>query len=279
MDRSWEHFTQRIHSDPVEVKDKYMSNVSGKTIVITGGSRGIGEATARHFAGLGATVVIAARSETRLQGVVADICKSGGRAIAVACDLSKAVAARGLIETAVAETGRLDVLVNNAGVINPIARLADSDPAAWGSVVDINLKGVYHGLRFAIPEMVARGGGTIINISSGAATSALEGWSHYCATKAAVLSLTRVADKEYRESDVRVIGLSPGTVSTDMQVQIKASGINPVSQLDPGAHIPPEWVARAIVWLVGAEADPYRGGDFSLKTKQGREAVGLDLAG
>ena len=89
----------------------------------------------------------------------------------------------------------------------------------------------------------------------------------------------KIVDKEYRESGVRVIGLSPGTVSTDMQVQIKASGINPVSQLDPGAHIPPEWVARAIVWLVGAEADPYRGGDFSLKTKQGREAVGLDLAG
>jgi NAD(P)-dependent dehydrogenase (short-subunit alcohol dehydrogenase family) len=123
--------------------------------------------------------------------------------------------------------------------------------------------------------MVARGGGTIVNISSGAATSALEDWSHYCATKAAVLSLTRVADKEYREQGIRVIGLSPGTVATEMQVKIKASGINPVSQLDWSAHIPPEWVARAIAWLAGPEADAHRGTDFSLKTNEGRAAVGL----
>ncbi|WP_281175893.1 SDR family oxidoreductase [Ahrensia marina] len=82
-----------------------------------------------------------------------------------------------------------------------------------------------------------------INISSGAATSAWEGWSHYCATKAGVLSLTRVADKEYRDQGIRVIGLSPGTVATHMQEQIRASNINPISQLDWSAHIPADWVA------------------------------------
>lgn len=252
-----------------------MSNVTGKTVIITGASRGIGEATARHLAGLGATVVLAARSKVRIESIAREITKAGGRAHAVACDVSKPGDVRALIDTAITQTGRLDMLVNNAGIIDPIARLADSNPEAWGAVVDVNVKGVYHGLRFAIPEMVARGGGTIVNISSGAATSALEGWSHYCATKAAVLSLTRVADKEYRDHGIRVLGLSPGTVATEMQVQIKASGINPVSQLDPSAHIPPEWVARAIVWLAGPEADTHRGTDFSLKTDAGRAAVGL----
>ncbi len=252
-----------------------MSNVTGKTVIITGASRGIGEATARHLAGLGATVVLAARRADRIETNAREILGQGGQALAVPCDVAKAEEVRALIEIAIGRTGRIDMLVNNAGIIDPITRLADSDPEAWGAVVDVNVKGVYHGLRFAIPEMLARGGGTIINISSGAATSALEGWSHYCATKAAVLSLTRVADKEYRDHGVRVIGLSPGTVATDMQVQIKASGINPVSQLDPSAHIPPEWVARAIAWLAGPEADTHRGTDFSLKTDAGRAAVGL----
>lgn len=256
-----------------------MSDVSGKTIIITGASRGIGEATARHCAEHGATVVLAARSKERIETIATEINAAGGKALAVACDVSRADRVSGLIETALAATGRLDVLVNNAGVIDPIARISDSDPDAWGQVVDINVKGVYYGLRFAIPEMVKRGGGTIVNISSGAATSALEGWSHYCATKAAVLSLTRVADKEYRDQGVRVIGLSPGTVATEMQVQIKASGINPVSKLDPGAHIPPEWVARAVAWLSGPEADEHRGTDFSLKTDAGRAAVGLEPIG
>ncbi len=256
-----------------------MTNLSGKTALITGASRGIGEATARHMAALGATVVLAARSAAHIETIAADISASGATALAVACDVSDANTVQTLVQTAIAESGRLDVLVNNAGVIDPIARLAESDPDAWGHIVDINLKGVYHGLRYAIPEMVRLGGGTVINISSGAATSALEGWSHYCATKAAVLSLTRVADKEYRDHGVRVIGLSPGTVATDMQVQIKASGINPVSQLDPSAHIPPEWVARAIAWLTGPEANAHLGTDFSLKTDAGRIAVGLDPVG
>ena len=160
-------------------------------------------------------------------------------------------------------------------MIDPIARLADSDPAEWDRVVDINLKGVYHGLRAAIPAMLNGGGGTVVNISSGAATGALEGWSHYCATKAAVLSLTRCADKEYRAHGIRVVGLSPGTVATEMQISIKASGINPVSQLDPAVHIPPDWAARAVAWLCTGDAADLSGVDFSLKDEAGRRRVGL----
>ena len=254
-----------------------MSDLRGKTIVITGASQGIGEATARHFADLGATVVMAARNQDRLDAIARDISATGGRALPMACDVSRPRDVQNLIADAVDATGRVDVLVNNAGVIDPIARLADSDPVAWGHVADINFKGVYHGLRYAIPAMLERDGGTIVNLSSGAATSELEGWSHYCATKAAVLALTSVADKEYRDQGIRVIGLSPGTVATEMQTQIKASGINPVSRLEPDAHISPDWVARAIAWLTTPEADAHLGTDFSIKTEAGRAAVGLPL--
>ncbi len=254
-----------------------MDQVRNKTVVITGASRGIGAAAARHFAEAGAHVVLAARTEARIEEIAKEIIAAGGAATAVRCDVSRPTDVEHLIETAIDRTGSIDVLINNAGTIDPIARLADSDTHSWGQIVDVNFKGVYHGLRFAIPEMVGAGGGTIINISSGAATSALEGWSHYCATKAAVLSLTRVAHKEYADQGVRVVGLSPGTVATEMQVSIKAYGINPVSQLDPDDHIPPEWVAKALMWLCGSEADPHLGHDFSIKTDEGRAAVSLPL--
>ena len=252
-----------------------MNDLAGKTVVITGASRGIGAATARHLAEMGANVVLAARSGGAISALAAEIRDAGGTAYAFTCDVAEAGSVEDLIGEAMIRTGRLDVLVNNAGVIEPIAHLADSDPSAWSEVVDINFKGVYYGIRFALPRMLAAGGGTVINISSGAANRALEGWSHYCATKAGVLMLTEATDLEYRDKGVRVIGLSPGTVATEMQVQIKASGVNPVSQLDPSVHIPTEWVAEAIAYLCGPGGDDYLGRDFSLKTEEGRAALGL----
>ncbi|KIC46230.1 SDR family oxidoreductase [Tateyamaria sp. ANG-S1] len=243
-----------------------MEYVKGKTVVITGASKGIGAAAARILARQGAHVVLAARSTQALATLAKE---TGGTAIP--CDVSDFDA----VQKMMAAAGDVDVLINNAGLIDPIARLTDSDPDAWGRVVDVNVKGVYHGLRAALPGMMARGAGTVINISSGAATSALEGWSHYCATKAAVLSLTRVADREARGAGVRVMGLSPGTVATDMQRDIAASGINPVSQLPWDAHIPADWVGQAIAVLMGPEGDTWRGQDFSLKTKEGRKIAGL----
>ena len=252
-----------------------MQELEGKAAVVTGASRGIGAATAEELARQGVAVVLAARSLGETEALAARIGDAGGRASAIACDVSRYGEVAAAVELCRSRYGRLDILINNAGVIDPIARLAESDPDGWGRAVDINVKGVYHGLRAAIPAMEAQGHGVIVNISSGAATSALEGWSHYCATKAAVLMLTRCVDKEYRDKGIRVVGLSPGTVATDMQRAISASGINPVSQMDFSQHIPPEWPARAVAWLCTDEAREFDGGDFSLKTEDGRRRVGL----
>ena len=251
------------------------SVLSGKTIVITGASRGIGEATARHFASLGAQVVLAARSADAIETIAAEIRAAGGAASALACDVSDYASVEALIAQSLRDFGSLDGLINNAAVIEPIARIAEADPAAWGKAQDINVKGVFHGLRAALPVMLKAGGGTIINISSGAATGNLDGWSAYCSTKAAVLSLTRATHLEYADRGIRSVGLSPGTVATQMQREIKASGINAVSQLDWEDHIPPEWVAQGLAFLFEPAADGWLGGDFSLKTAEGRAASGL----
>ena len=252
-----------------------MEELRGKVAVITGASRGIGAATAREFARHGAAVVLAARSAEPIAALAEAIQRDGGRALAGTADVTVYEDVEGLVAAARRTFGRLDILVNNAGVIEPIARLADSDPAAWAEACDINLKGVYHGLRAAIPVMLEGGGGVVVNVSSGAATNALEGWSHYCAGKAGALMLTRAAQLEYGEQGIRVCGMSPGTVRTEMQVRIKASGLNPVSRLDPEVHIPPEWPARAIAWLCTSAAAHVKGEDFALRDEANRRRVGL----
>jgi len=237
-------------------------------------SRGIGEATARAFAAEGANVVLAARSVDRISEIARELEGTGARAFSRRCDVSSWDDVSNTIQAAHERFGRLDFLVNNAGVIEPISHLAESNPQEWGEAIDINTKGVYYGLRAALPIMAEQGEGVIVNISSGAAVSALEGWSHYCASKAAVLSLTKCADKE-APAGVRVVGLSPGTVATEMQREIKASGVNPVSQLDWEDHIPADWPARAVLWLCTNDAAEFRGADVSLRDEEIRRRAGL----
>lgn len=247
-------------------------NMDGKTVLITGASRGIGAAAARLFADAGANVALVARNEDAIAEIAGDI---GAKAIAVPCDVSRYWEVEAAVEACRNAFGGLDVLIGNAGVIEPISHLENADPDAWGHVIDINLKGIFHGMRAAMPVMLGSGGGTIITISSGAAHSALEGWSHYCASKAAAAMLTMCAHKEGAGRGLRVMGLSPGTVATEMQREIKASGINPVSQLDWSDHIPPEWPAKALLWMCSADADDYLGQEVSLRDEGVRKRVGL----
>lgn len=249
-----------------------MSDFAGKTVFITGASRGIGAATGREFAESGANVVLVARSGDAINGLAAEI---GPSALAIACDISRYADVEAAMQAAVAKFGRLDVVINNAGVIEPISPLATSDPEAWGQVIDINLKGVYYGMRAAMPILQAAGGGTIITISSGAAHNALEGWSHYCASKAGAAMLTNSVHLEAAGAGIRAMGLSPGTVATKMQREIKASGINPVSLMEWEDHIPPEWVAKAMMWMCTADADEFLGQEIALRDEGIRARIGL----
>jgi len=249
-----------------------MIQLSDKTAVITGASRGIGAAVAKKLAQCGANVALLARSEENIETLANDI---GAQALPVVCDVSDYDAVQRAFAQCAAHFGGVDICVNNAGIIDPISRIENSNPLHWGQVVDTNFKGVYYCLHAAYPYLKDKGG-VIIQLSSGAAVNALEGWSHYCATKAAVLSLTKCAHKEWASQGIRVVGLSPGTVATEMQETIKESGINFVSQMDWSDHIPAEDVAQAVAWLTQSESSEFDGQDFSLKTPEGRKAAGLE---
>ena len=246
--------------------------MQGKTVLITGASRGIGADTARVFAKAGANVVLTARTEAALQALAGEI---GDQALPVACDVSRYDQVKAAVDAAVNRFGGLDVLIGNAGVVEPISHMVDADPESWGQVIDINLKGVFYGMHAALPVMQAAGGGTILTVSSGAAHNAVEAWSHYCASKAGAAMLTRSLDLETRGRGIRAMGLSPGTVATQMQREIKASGINPVSQLNWEDHIPADWPARTLLWMCSADADDFIGQEISLRDPDIRARVGL----
>lgn len=245
--------------------------MQGKVVVITGTSRGIGAAAVRQFVAAGARVAALARSTPAIEALAAQI---GPQVMPLACDVTSWPQVSAAMEAVRAKWGRIDVLVNNAGQIDPIARIADAVPEDWAQAVQVNLAGPFHVIRAVLPQMKAAGGGTIINVSSGAATSPYEGWSAYCAAKAGALMLTRSLHLE-EGPVIRALGLSPGTVATDMQRRISASGINPVSALEWADHIPPEWPARALVWMCGVEADPWLGQDVRLRDEEIRRKVGL----
>ncbi|MFW8593665.1 SDR family oxidoreductase [Cribrihabitans neustonicus] len=245
---------------------------NGKTVAITGASAGIGAEAARVFAEAGANLVLLARSGGKLDALAAEI---GGNVRCCACDVSDYAAVEAALSAAQKEFGSLDVLINNAGVIDPIARLEEADPAAWAKLIGINVTGVFNGIRAALPLMKPAGGGTIITVSSGAAHNPLEGWSAYCTSKAGAAMLTRALDLEERGNGIRALGLSPGTVATQMQRDIKASGINPVSELDWEVHIPAEWPARTLLWMCTPDADEFIGEEISLREERIRKRVGL----
>lgn len=249
-----------------------MQDMTGKTVLITGASRGIGSDTARVFAAAGANVALIARGGDAIAALADEI---GPQAIAIPCDVGDYSAVASAVSQTVETFGGLDVLIGNAGVIEPISHLATADPEQWANVININLNGVFFGMRAALPFMLKAGGGTILTISSGAAHGPVEAWSHYCASKAGAAMLTRCVDKENAHAGIRAIGLSPGTVATQMQRDIKASGINPVSQLDWSDHIPADWPAKALLWMCSSDADDWLGQEISLRDEDIRARIGL----
>ncbi len=249
-----------------------MTDMTGKTVMITGASRGIGEAAARIFAKAGANVALVARSNDRIAEIAGEI---GPSAIAIPCDISRYWEVEAAVQGTLKTFGGLDVLIGNAGILEPIVHLENADPDAWGHVIDVNLKGVFNGVRAAMPVMLAAGGGTILNISSGAAHGPMEAWSAYCASKAGAAMVTRSAHLEGGDRGLRVMGLSPGTVATQMQRDIKASGINRVSKLAWEDHVPAEWPAQALLWMCSPESDEFLGQEISLRDDSIRRRIGL----
>nr|WP_294528355.1 SDR family oxidoreductase [uncultured Rhodopila sp.] len=249
-----------------------MKRLAGKVIIVTGASRGIGAATAVACAKSSATVVLAARDGARAEAVAQSI---GQAASARTCDVTDYAAVAALVEETRSRFGRLDALINNAGVIEPIASVAGGDPAAWARSIEINLVGAYHAIRAVLPGMIAAGGGTIVNVSSGAALRPLEGWSAYCSGKAGLHMLTRAVALETAGQGIRVFGFSPGPTDTDMQEPVRASGINPVSQIPRENLTPVAHPAAAMVYLCTADADDLNGQEFSLKDEPFRARLGL----
>ena len=192
-------------------------------VIISGASRGLGAATARWLAKTGSAVTLISRSADALKGVAEEVQRLGGTALAFKADVSDPGACQKAVATTLDRFGRLDALVNNAGIVEPIAAVVRSDPDRWQYNIAVNLLGPFYLAHAAIPELRNQNG-RIINVSSGAATTAIENASAYCAAKAAVIQLTKCVAMELAPFGVRVNSISPGAIATP--IFAKAFGLN-----------------------------------------------------
>mgnify|MGYP002403323653 CR=1 FL=1 len=251
-----------------------MADLDGKVVLVTGASRGIGLSAALALAGAGATVVGLARSIGGADTLRAGLEATGRAHLLLPCDVADWEAVRAAVQAATERFGAIDVLVNNAGVIDPIGRIGDTDPAQWSAAIAVNLGGSYNAVRAALPSLLARRG-AVINVSSGAAHRPLDGWSAYCAGKAGLAMLTRSLALEYGDAGLRVFGFQPGVVDTEMQARIRASGVNEVSRLRREELAPPDDPARAIVYLCGPDAADLAGQELTIRDPEFRRRAGL----
>jgi 3-oxoacyl-[acyl-carrier protein] reductase len=235
----------------------------GQTVLVTGGSRGIGWAIASAMAEAGANVVLAARTAAELDGAVAVLRGRGTQALGVAGDVSDAAFCRELVARVEVECGSLDVLVNNAGVQGPIGPLETVRADEWLRTFAINLHAAVWLMQSSIPGMKRRGGGSIINLSGGGATGPRERFAAYSASKAALVRLTETAARELREYHIRVNAIAPGAVNTRMTVEAERAGPAAgaraqmeVAQQRASGGTPPELAAELAVFLASqASAD------------------------
>ena len=190
-----------------------MENIEGKIVVITGASSGLGEAAARYLAGLGAKLVLGARRLDKLQAIAGDL--GLPPEAAVQTDTTDRAQVTRLVEAAVTAHGRIDVLINNAGIM-PQSLLARAKVDEWDSMIDVNIKGVLYGIAAALPHMMERKSGHIINVSSVAGHKVRPGSTVYAATKAAVRMLSEGLRQEVKPYGIRTTIISPGAVATEL---------------------------------------------------------------
>jgi len=222
-----------------------MSNIEGKVVAITGASSGIGEATARHLAQLGAKVVLGARRTDRLETIVDEIRTKDGTAESRAVDVTK----RNDLEQFAEKTfGKVDVVVNNAGLM-PLSPLEALKVDEWDRMIDVNIKGVLYGIAAGLPIMKRQGFGQFVNISSIAAHYVLPTGAVYCATKHAVNALSEGLRKE--NTDIRVSIISPGVTESELAETITDEKTKVMIEEYRQVAIPAHAIAEAIAYAIG----------------------------
>jgi NADP-dependent 3-hydroxy acid dehydrogenase YdfG len=229
------------------------NGIAGKTVLITGASSGIGEATARHLAGLGAQLMLGARRLDRLETLATELRRQGAAVQVRALDVTGLRDMHGFVDAAAEAFGRIDVLINNAGAM-PLSRLDALKVDEWDRMIDVNIRGVLHGIATALPLMQARRAGQIINIASIGAHAVSPTAAVYCATKYAVWAISEGLRQEVG-GDIRVTVISPGVTTSELADSIS----DPVGKAEMQAFrqiaIPPEAIARAVAYAIAQPAD------------------------
>jgi NAD(P)-dependent dehydrogenase (short-subunit alcohol dehydrogenase family) len=253
-----------------------MAETKPLPVFITGASRGIGAATAREFAKRGHPVALMARNKEAVERVAGEIRVGGGKAIALARDVGDAEGVKRAIGATVTEFGALGIVINNAGTLEPLARIADADMRQWARAMDVNLNGPIYVMHYAAPHLPR--GGVVINITSGAGERALAGRSAYCASKAGLMIASRVfAVEEAETRGIRVIAFSPGYVDTEMNALNRQHRMGNASTIDVADLRPPEETARLIAWLAGPDAGHLNGKIVTAREPEIRRAAGVAM--
>jgi len=253
----------------------------GKVALITGGANGIGRATAHAFAGSGAKLVLVDRDAAAGEGAAGAIRQQGGDARFVAGDVTKSADVQAYVKAALDAHGRIDCFFNNAGIEGRIAPTAEADEAVFDAVMNVNVKGVFLGLRHVLPVMIRQGAGAVVNTASVAGLVGTPGMPAYVASKHAVIGLTKTASGEVARSGVRVNCVCPGPVETRMIASVTAqidpgdpAGVNAryKNGIPSGRYTTPEEIANMVLFLCSDLAANITGGQFVVDG--GRTATG-----
>lgn len=230
-----------------------IEGIEGKVVVITGASSGIGEATARELARRGAKVVLGARRTDRLDALVAELRRDGHAATSVKTDVTKLEDVRRLFDTALGEFGRLDVWINNAGIM-PLSPLEALKIDEWNQMIDVNIRGVLHGIYAALPHFKQVKAGQFVNVSSLGGRISIATGAVYCGTKFAVHAISEALRQEVG-GDIRVTVVSPGVVQSDLAETITDASTKQFIDKFREIYITPDAIARAIGFAIAQPAD------------------------